>query len=234
MLVIQIEGNIGSGKSTVIEYIKRNLKTKAKYIIEPVSDWKNIYGYNLLEEYYNNPKENAEIFQFTAFNTMLFKYLISQNLNENIVFTERSFVTSGEIFTKLLHEKNYIRDIAYAVITNCIHLFKNICIKPDVIIYLKADEKKYDISKLLCRINERKRPEEILNITYEYLKKLNDIYDHFMDNYYKDVLKISIPIDISPQNQEQLNQIINFLNNQNNQNKEDFKNFAANLNKKYG
>ena len=61
MFVVQIEGNIGIGKSTFINYLKKKRfkdfkKLNVKFIDESVSDWMNIDGCNLLDLYYRNKK----------------------------------------------------------------------------------------------------------------------------------------------------------------------------------
>ena len=47
--VIQIEGNIGVGKSTLINYLKSKLSKNHKIMLinEPINTWMNIEGYNL-------------------------------------------------------------------------------------------------------------------------------------------------------------------------------------------
>ena len=58
MVLISVEGNIGAGKSTLIEFLK-----KRGFIVkpEPVIDWTiastNGTTINVLEEYYKNPKK---------------------------------------------------------------------------------------------------------------------------------------------------------------------------------
>ena len=59
-MLISIEGNIGSGKSTLVEYLK-SLGTYI-FVDEPVSEWLSIKdkdGSNALECFYKDQKENA-------------------------------------------------------------------------------------------------------------------------------------------------------------------------------
>ena len=75
-MLISIEGNIGSGKSTLVDY----LKSLNSYIFvdEPVNEWlaiKDKDGSNALECFYNNQKENAFCFQILAYITRLKKLM---------------------------------------------------------------------------------------------------------------------------------------------------------------
>ena len=63
--VISIEGNIGAGKSTLISYL--NLLT----IKEPVDEWLNIGGQNLLQKYYEDPKRWGLTFQLNAIHSRI-------------------------------------------------------------------------------------------------------------------------------------------------------------------
>ena len=102
MFVVQIEGNIGSGKSTFIKYIKDNLGKihpfssglNIRYIFEPISDWQNVNNINLLELYYENPQKYAELFQTNAFLTLLKKSFKIDYIGTDIVIMERSLYSS--------------------------------------------------------------------------------------------------------------------------------------------
>lgn len=58
--IVSIEGNLGAGKSTLLSFL--NVKT----IKEPVEEWSNVAGANILERYYNDPKRWAFTFQLNA------------------------------------------------------------------------------------------------------------------------------------------------------------------------
>ena len=112
MFVVQIEGNIGIGKSTFIEFVKDKFKKSektinVKFIDESVLDWINTKGYNLLDLYYNNPKKYGELFQFNVFITTLRKCL-KENYENNmvdIIFMERSLYTSIHCFNTFIGRK---------------------------------------------------------------------------------------------------------------------------------
>ena len=74
--IVSIEGNIGSGKSTVIntlkEYYKSSYKNNNKvyFLEEPVSEWveiKDSDGKNIIEKFYENQEHYSFSFQMMAY-----------------------------------------------------------------------------------------------------------------------------------------------------------------------
>lgn len=95
--ILSIEGNIGSGKSTMLKYLRNNLLSflennyKLIFVDEPVSSWENIKdieGKNMIEKFYENPQKYSFPFQIMALTTRIF-YLKNaiddaiKNNNEN-------------------------------------------------------------------------------------------------------------------------------------------------------
>ena len=60
-LILSIEGNIGSGKSTIIEYLKNNYNSNdIIFLPEPVNEWENIKDINnntILQKFYAEKKK---------------------------------------------------------------------------------------------------------------------------------------------------------------------------------
>jgi len=66
---ISIEGNIGSGKSTILRIIKERIP-ELNILEEPLNDWQSVginKDVNLLELYYNEPSRFGFTFQIYAF-----------------------------------------------------------------------------------------------------------------------------------------------------------------------
>ena len=53
--VFSIEGNIGAGKSTILRLISASFND-VEFIEEPVKEWQNLGGENLLDAFYKDPK----------------------------------------------------------------------------------------------------------------------------------------------------------------------------------
>jgi len=80
---ISIEGNIGSGKSTILKIIKENFP-ELTILDEPLASWEKVGkngDVNLLKLYYNNPERWGFTFQIYAFMTRLMKWKEFSQLN---------------------------------------------------------------------------------------------------------------------------------------------------------
>jgi deoxyadenosine/deoxycytidine kinase len=204
-MLISIEGNIGSGKSTLVEY----LKSLQKYIFvdEPVNEWlsiKNNQGKNSLECFYENQNENAFCFQVLAYITRLKKLMdkMKENPDNVVIITERSIETDRNVFAKMLYEDGYLSSIEWETYNYWFNTFKETS-KVDLIIYIKTSP-----IKCLERINKRNRVEES-NISIDYLEKCNKFHDDWLNSINNNIIIIDghDTVDIIR------NQVINILNN---------------------
>ena len=83
-IIIAIEGNIGSGKSTMVDLLKKQYDNKilfgrkVVFLQEPVKQWENISsnGENILEKFYADQEKWAFSFQMMALNTIYMKLLL--------------------------------------------------------------------------------------------------------------------------------------------------------------
>jgi deoxycitidine kinase len=178
-MLISIEGNIGSGKSTLVEY----LKSFGTYVFvdEPVSEWlaiKDKDGHNALECFYKNQKDNAFCFQILAYITRLKKLMdkIKESPSDVIIITERSIETDRNVFAKMLYEDGFLSSIEWETYNYWFDTFKETS-KVDSIIYIKTSPE-----KCLERINKRNRVEES-SIKLNYLEKCNKYHDDWLHNY---------------------------------------------------
>ena len=75
-IILSIEGNIGSGKSTIIEYLKENNKLNKDFIFlpEPVNEWEKLVsddGKSLLSHFYEDSVRWGYTFQNCAILTRI-------------------------------------------------------------------------------------------------------------------------------------------------------------------
>ena len=65
--IFSIEGNVGSGKSTLVRYMKqKDTANTFHFIEEPVDEWENIKdkkGNNMIEKYYKQQNKYSFSFQ---------------------------------------------------------------------------------------------------------------------------------------------------------------------------
>lgn len=175
--IISIEGNIGSGKSTLVNYLKNTLdKDKYIFVDEPVNTWQSIKdneGIDILSKFYNNKEKYAFSFQMLAYISRI--SAIKKVINDDkIIITERCVNTDKEVFAKMLYDDNLIEDINYQIYNMWFDEF-NKDIKVNKFVYLQTDP-------ILCskRIKQRNREGE--DIDLDYLCKCHNYHENWITN----------------------------------------------------
>jgi deoxyadenosine/deoxycytidine kinase len=213
-LIISIEGNIGSGKSTLIDMMKNKWSDKhPNYIFlkEPVDIWENIKDKNddenILQKFYKDSNKYAFSFQMLAY--MTFHQQLIKAINESnentIIFCERSMDSSKAIFAKMLYDSGAINNIEYQVLKMFYYQIKNIPI--DIIAYIDST-----VQTCYERIKYRARTGEH-NIQIKYLKKCEKYHREWLSNKKFILNKNYIRIDDTKDSDFILNYIHEFLKN---------------------
>ena len=108
-LIVSIEGNIGSGKTTLMEYLKTHFKSKSiVFLKEPVDEWETIKdheGTTMLQKFYADQEKYSFSFQMMAYISRL--SLLKDTIENNpdaIIITERSLMTDRHVFAKMLYD----------------------------------------------------------------------------------------------------------------------------------
>ena len=200
--IIAVEGNIGTGKSTLLNKLKNHIdSSKIIFCQEPIDEWtkiKNKNGETILNEFYNDPKKYSFSFQIMILKTMndLLQNTIKNNPQCEMIICERSFLSSRYVFTKMLYNDGLMNDIEYQIYEDIFDSWYTNYLIPDKIIYL------YSSTEIcLQRIQKRSRNGEN-NIGIEYLQKCNDHYRDFLvlfngyDLPMIPILKIDVENDI--------------------------------------
>jgi len=179
-MIISIEGNIGTGKSTIIELLRDifSHRTDIAFISEPVNEWQTLIdnddNQNILEKFYRDPKRWSYSFQMNAFITRAKQILTSK---KEIIIMERSILTDSKIFAAILREEGSISDIEWKLHANWFEWLKDsFRIVPDHYIYLKADP---EVSH--SRMCSRNRNEEA-TVPLDYLRKISIKHDKWLEN----------------------------------------------------
>lgn len=203
MIIISVEGNIGSGKTTLIKLLEKNInKSNFIFLLEPIDEWTNINGNNLLDCFYHDAEKYAFLFQCRVFITRIKQLYnkISECSDDSIIFIERSWFSDRMCFAQILKENNIISEMEWIIYKDMFDWVKSFCPVIDKFIYVKCSTK-----RALDGINKRNRNEES-NISYDYIDNLNKKHDQWLLN--KDnVLVIDSNIDYT-NNYEYLNDII--------------------------
>jgi deoxycitidine kinase/deoxyguanosine kinase len=201
--IISIEGNIGSGKSTLFEKLKIHFANNKNIIFvrEPVDIWESIRdenGTTILEKFYQDQIKYSFSFQIMAYISRinLLKETIKQNPGVTII-TERSLYTDKMVFAKMLYDTHKIEYINYQIYLNLFDTFKN-DFNVNNIIYIKTDP------DICCnRILKRARNGEN-NISLDYLQLCDTYHNNMVDILECDKIVLNGNVDIY-ENTSQLN-----------------------------
>ena len=179
-----IEGNIGSGKSTLVQFLKRSFKNVI-FLDEPVHQWNEIKdssGETILEKYYNDQKRYSFSFQMMAYITRLsdLRKAFKNCLEGSIIITERCLLTDREIFAKMLYDDGKIEEIEYQIYLRWFNEFMDNSFLSGII-YVKTSPE-----TCLSRIEKRGRKGE--NIPLEYLQGLHNYHENWINNTSVDTL----------------------------------------------
>lgn len=172
-MTVHIEGNIGSGKTSLLKYLQK-CKPLLNIVPEPVDEWTNFHGTDLLALFYTNPKKWAMTFQMYVMLTIARANSKKCN-NSSITIMERSLYSSRHVFTLQALCAGNIEPCMFDVCTEWFdHLTKTNDYKPDLIIYLRVAPE-----VALQRILKRNRTGES-NITLDQLEKLHELHEEWL------------------------------------------------------
>lgn len=213
-IIVSIDGNIGSGKSTIIDYLSKyftqylnthRINNKLKpvkeykiaYLFEPVDEWQKVVdknGESILSHFYKDQRRWAYAFQSMAYITRLIELQKAIDDEYDIIFTERSIMTDKNVFAKMLHVNRIISDIEYAIYNKWFDHFSSI-VKNIKTVYIKT---KPEICML--RIQNRKRTGEDI-IPLSYLKDCHYYHETWLNNITsKDIIVIDGNIETNSSN----------------------------------
>jgi deoxyadenosine/deoxycytidine kinase len=154
---IIIDGNIGSGKTTVIRTLMRD-ENLYKCIEEPVIEWAPY-----LEQFYKDMSKNSLLFQMKV----LQHHMRNKSCN-NLEILERSPLSCIHIFGNKLKEDKYLSDLDMNLM---IDMNNDFGWYPKNVIYINTPPE-------ICyeRIHIRSRENEIIPISY--LESISNLYDN--------------------------------------------------------
>jgi deoxyadenosine/deoxycytidine kinase len=165
---IAIVGNIGAGKTTLTELLAKN------YGWDPLFEAVDNNPY--LEDFYSDMKRWSFNLQIYFLNSRYRQIIDIQKSGRNIM-QDRTIYEDAYIFAENLHDMGLMTTRDYE---NYRSIFDNITefIKPpDLLIYLKAS-----VPTLVNNIQRRGREYES-GIRLDYLSKLNDKYQKWINSY---------------------------------------------------
>ena len=185
VFIIAIEGNIGAGKTFLMNGLRRG--SNARIMHEPFDAWKNFDSSRVLGKKYNMVAKFYEFSDDDDFNYVFQTYVIPEYVKEfkktmeglrenDVLFVERAFYSSLCVFAA----KN-VDDVRYSVLRRLsdeyVELYPALG-RLDGVFYLDTP-----ISVCLDRIEKRARAEE-KGITGEYLRRVACDYEIWRKSEY--------------------------------------------------
>ncbi len=184
---VAVAGNIGAGKTTLTGLLSKHFKWEAQY--EDVVD--NPY----LDDFYNQMERWSFNLQIYFLNSRFSQILQIRESGQNII-QDRTIYEDAHIFAPNLHAMGLMTNRDFENYRTLFNLMESLVAPPDLLIYLRSS-----IPNLVHQIHKRGREYEN-SISIDYLSRLNERYEAWIQNYDKGKLLI---IDVDK---------LNFVDNQ--------------------
>jgi deoxyadenosine/deoxycytidine kinase len=195
---IAIAGNIGAGKTTLTTVLAKHFNWSPHF--EDVEN--NPY----LNDFYNDMQRWSFNLQIYFLNSRI-KQLVEIQKGSQVVIQDRTIYEDACIFAPNLHEMGLMAKRDFENYQQFFETLKELVNPPDLLIYLKAS-----VPTLVGQIQKRGREYEE-NIRLDYLKRLNEYYNNWIDNY-KDGKVLIVDIDKLnyADNKDDLAQVVSMIN----------------------
>ncbi|MBW6478762.1 MAG: deoxynucleoside kinase [Bacteroidales bacterium] len=165
---IAIAGNIGSGKTTLAGLLSKHYGWEAHY--EDVET----------NPYLNNFYEDMQRWSFNLqiyFLNSRFRQIVDIRNSGKTVIQDRTIYEDAYIFAPNLHAMGLMSTRDFENYSSLFELMSSFIQPPDLLIYLKAG-----VPTLVSQIQKRGRDYEN-TIRLDYLKRLNERYNEWIDSY---------------------------------------------------
>ena len=191
--IVSVDGNIGSGKSTLVSILKCHYKCDVVVLPEPVDSWNEIKeektDENIIAKFYKDKHKYSFSFQMLALISRIseLRKVIKENPNA-VIITERSIETDKNVFCKMLYDEGCINEIEYKIYMKCYNEFMDeFPIAGTIYLYT---------SPSICyrRILMRDRKGETIDI--EYLENCSEYHDKWLKSSQNLFIKLDGNIDI--------------------------------------
>ena len=167
---IAVAGNIGCGKSTLVDFICRTYK------VEPFFEPNATNPY--LVDFYADMKRwafHSQIY-FLTHKFRIHQELERQRANRTVI-QDRTIYEDAEVFATNLYRRRFITARDWRVYRDLYETILTSLQAPDLMIYLRAT-----VRTIRHRIKLRGRPEEQA-IPVAYLRNLNQLYEEWFVGY---------------------------------------------------
>jgi deoxyadenosine/deoxycytidine kinase len=195
---IAVAGNIGSGKTTIAGLLAKHFGWEAHY--EDVEE--NPY----LNDFYEDMQRWSFNLQIYFLNSR-FNQILEIRKSGKTIIQDRTIYEDAFIFAPNLHAMGLLSTRDFDNYSTLFTLMSSLIQPPDLLLYLRAS-----VPTLVSRIQKRGRKYET-SIRIDYLKRLNERYEAWIDTYKPGKLLIVEADDYDfPNNSEHLREIIDKIN----------------------
>jgi len=184
-LRVGIEGNIASGKSTLLDLLRKNFRITT--VPEPVGKWQKVpseggdeTGHNMLELFYQDPHRWAYTFQSYAFLSRLQAQIAPQPIfageePPDMVVYERSVFSDKHIFGLNCRDMGLFNQVEWGIYNDWhAWLVSSFDVHLDAVIYLQTSPE-----TCMDRVKKRKRSEET-TVSLDYLRALHGRHESWL------------------------------------------------------
>jgi deoxyadenosine/deoxycytidine kinase len=191
---IAVAGNIGAGKTTLTELLSKHYKW--------IPQFEDADHNPYLNDFYEDMPRWSFNLQIYFLNGRLNQLLEIYSGTETVI-QDRTIYEDAHIFAPNLHDMGLMSKRDYNNYFQFFQTLKRMVQPPDLLIYLQAS-----VPTLVGQIQKRGREYEE-NIRLDYLKRLNDLYNKWIDGYKEGgLLVIDVDKNKFPENEEHLGEII--------------------------
>ena len=197
---IAVAGNIGAGKTTLTELLSKHYKW--------IPQFEDVDHNPYLNDFYEDMPRWSFNLQVFFLNGRLNQLLEIYSGTETVI-QDRTIYEDAHIFAPNLHDMGLMSKRDYNNYFQFFQTLKRMVQPPDLLIYLQAS-----VPTLVGQIQKRGREYEE-NIRLDYLKRLNDLYNKWIDGYKEgSMLVVDVDKNKFPENEEHLGEIISRIDAQ--------------------
>jgi deoxyadenosine/deoxycytidine kinase len=191
---IAVAGNIGAGKTTLTELLSKHYKW--------IPQFEDVDHNPYLNDFYDDMPRWSFNLQIFFLNGRLNQLLEIYSGTETVI-QDRTIFEDAHIFAPNLHDMGLMSKRDYNNYFQFFQTLKRMVQPPDLLIYLQAS-----VPTLVGQIQKRGREYEE-NIRLDYLKRLNDLYNKWIEGYKEgNLLVVDVDKNKFPENEEHLGEII--------------------------
>jgi len=197
---IAVAGNIGAGKTTLTELLAKHYKW--------IPHFEDVEHNPYLNDFYEDMPRWSFQLQIYFLNSRLNQLIEIRNGTETVI-QDRTIYEDAYIFAPNLHEMGLMSKRDFDNYAKFFSTLKTMVQPPDLLIYLQAS-----VPTLVGQIQSRGREYEE-NIRLDYLKRLNEYYNRWIEGYKEGpLLIINVDENRFNKSEEDLGKIISKIDAQ--------------------